>query len=621
MEESEMPKVVEYWMINDPIYGLIKFPKKYEDGQYSTIYKIINHPHFQRLRRIKQLSFVSMVYPGANHTRFEHSIGVAWLVKLAMEHLLKVDYSLNDGSEDISYHKKVINSMICTALLHDIGQGPLSHVFEEFWFNGELDHESIAEKIITNDVEFKYAEYTSINKILQSGEDYDLIDDVTGPMVKLIRGKGYHPMLPDNDHLSIGNGIPEIISKYEYNYFLLIKDRKNVVEKYDVNTYENAKELFLKNPHILAYYHNLINSNLDCDKMDYLIRDNYYCGKPIHIDYKYIIENIEFCPIPEYCNTHLIVYNKKSLHSIETLLNTRLFHYPQIALNRTNQAIEALTVEIMKGIYELCKNESFRSKLIEKNTSFELLVGSITSYIDDSPIRILSDNYLNMDDSSVISCFYDIAYGNWQNEKLDEQIENTRKLCRYFFRRYLPRQLNKYALYSKETDRKNSTDRIEHKYREARWEALKERRNEVIEKVNNVLDGEGDSISVIAHQTKEICEYSSIDDEPTYKNTLDGIIKDKNDTNAIVTTSELEEKEKLLSKYRKLIFIKDHSITDAEKAIKEITKIDNCTYLKASDKDKKAEVKYYIIRKPLEGQDEFDVSHEFKQTLQKNNLL
>lgn len=115
-------------VLNDPVHGVMKFDKKEKD----LIKGIIDTPIFQRLRNIKQLGMASYVFPGAVHTRFNHSIGAAYLAKIVCEQL----------GTDID-EKTRLNG-IATALLHDIGHGPFSHAFEDIfkrYLGFEVSHE------------------------------------------------------------------------------------------------------------------------------------------------------------------------------------------------------------------------------------------------------------------------------------------------------------------------------------------------------------------------------------------------------------------------------------------------------------------------------------------------
>jgi HD superfamily phosphohydrolase len=114
-------------IINDPVYGFIHLP-------FSILYDLIEHPYFQRLRRIRQLGLTSLVYPGANHTRFQHALGAMHL----MDEAVKTLRSKNVEITDEEYEAALI-----AILLHDIGHGPYSHALENVMVEN-TPHENIS---------------------------------------------------------------------------------------------------------------------------------------------------------------------------------------------------------------------------------------------------------------------------------------------------------------------------------------------------------------------------------------------------------------------------------------------------------------------------------------------
>ena len=114
-------------IVNDPIYGFVSIPDELH-------FDIIEHPYFQRLRRIKQVSLTNLVYPGANHTRFAHSLGAMHLMRRAI-HLLKgKGYEINDEE---------LEAASLAILLHDSGHGPFSHTLENSIVSG-ITHEDLS---------------------------------------------------------------------------------------------------------------------------------------------------------------------------------------------------------------------------------------------------------------------------------------------------------------------------------------------------------------------------------------------------------------------------------------------------------------------------------------------
>ncbi|MBP7184655.1 MAG: HD domain-containing protein [Saprospiraceae bacterium] len=101
-------------IFNDPVYGFITIP-------YSIVFDIIEHPYFQRLRRISQLGLTTLVYPGANHTRFHHALGAMHLTTQAIDVLRR---------KGVDISEEEAKATCIAVLLHDIGHGPFSHTLE-----------------------------------------------------------------------------------------------------------------------------------------------------------------------------------------------------------------------------------------------------------------------------------------------------------------------------------------------------------------------------------------------------------------------------------------------------------------------------------------------------------
>jgi HD superfamily phosphohydrolase len=114
-------------IINDPVYGFISIP-----GDF--VFDLIEHPWFQRLRNIKQLGLTNFVYPGANHTRFQHGLGALHLMEMAISTLRSKGAEISREEEEATY---------IAILLHDIGHGPFSHALESSIING-ITHEDLS---------------------------------------------------------------------------------------------------------------------------------------------------------------------------------------------------------------------------------------------------------------------------------------------------------------------------------------------------------------------------------------------------------------------------------------------------------------------------------------------
>ena len=114
-------------IVNDPVYGFINIP-------YPILYDLMEHPYFQRLRRIQQLGLTNYVYPGANHTRFQHALGALHLMEQVIAVLRSKDQEITEEEAE---------GVMIAILLHDIGHGPFSHALESS-IVPEVSHEKLS---------------------------------------------------------------------------------------------------------------------------------------------------------------------------------------------------------------------------------------------------------------------------------------------------------------------------------------------------------------------------------------------------------------------------------------------------------------------------------------------
>lgn len=114
-------------IINDPVFGFISIPNDF-------VYAVIQHPYLQRLNRIRQLGLAAFVYPGAQHSRFHHSIGAMFLMDEALKTLKEKGHSITEQE---------YNGALAAILMHDIGHGPFSHVLEHTLVT-QIHHETIS---------------------------------------------------------------------------------------------------------------------------------------------------------------------------------------------------------------------------------------------------------------------------------------------------------------------------------------------------------------------------------------------------------------------------------------------------------------------------------------------
>ena len=238
-------------IINDPIYGFVTLPD-------DLVYDLINHPSFQRLRRIKQLGLTNLVYPGALHTRFHHAIGAMYLMTEALQ-------VLKSKGIKISYEEA--RGAIIAILLHDIGHGPFSHALEHTIVKG-IHHEDIS---------------------------------------------------------------------------LLLMDELNKTFKGKLSL---AIKIF-KDQHPKKFLHQLVSSQLDMDRLDYLKRDSFFTGVS-----EGVVSSDRIIKMLNVANGELVV-EAKGIYSVEKFLIARRLMYWQVYLHKTVLSAEKLLVNILKRAKEL----------------------------------------------------------------------------------------------------------------------------------------------------------------------------------------------------------------------------------------------------------------------------
>ena len=237
---------MEQKIINDPVFGFIKVPK-------GLLYDVVEHPLMQRLNRIVQLGLTSVVYPGARHTRFLHSLGALHLMTETVKSLREKGVYIFDSEAE---------AVEAAILMHDIGHGPFSHVLEHALLSG-ISHEDIS-------------------LLMMEQINHDLKGQLT---------------------LAIA----------------IFKDQ-----------YPNK------------IFHQLISSQLDMDRLDYLRRDSFFTG---------VTEgNIGSARIIKMLNVvdQRLVVEAKGIYSIENYLTTRRLMYWQVYLHKTTVGCEKILVNALK---------------------------------------------------------------------------------------------------------------------------------------------------------------------------------------------------------------------------------------------------------------------------------
>jgi len=242
-------------IFNDPIYGFVSIP-------YDIVFDLIEHPYFQRLRRIKQLGMTHLVYPGALHTRFHHALGAMHLMVKAID-ILRTKGNIITENE--------AKGVIIAILLHDIGHGPFSHALEHSLVHG-IKHEKISDAFMDK-----------LNKEF-------------------------------NNELS-----------------LAIKIFRDKYPK--------------------RFLHQMVSSQLDMDRLDYLRRDSFYTGVS-----EGVISTDRIITMLNVKNDELVV-EEKGIYSIEKFIIARRLMYWQVYLHKTVLSAENLIINILKRAKELALNK------------------------------------------------------------------------------------------------------------------------------------------------------------------------------------------------------------------------------------------------------------------------
>ena len=291
-------------IINDPIYGFVKLDK-------GIITDLIDHPYFQRLRKISQLGLTHLVYPGAHHTRFQHAIGCMHLMNKAINQIRNKGHEITEAESE---------ALKISILLHDVGHGPFSHALEH----------SIASNIT-------------------------------------------------HEHLS-----------------LLFMQRLN--DQYN-GKLSLAIEIF-RNKHPKKFLHQLVSSQLDMDRLDYLKRDSFFTGVTEgNIGTERIINMLDIV------NDKLVV-EEKGIYSIEKFLIARRLMYWQVYLHKTVVSAESMLIKVLQRAKELLNQGKevhtsyYLGKFLKNNYS-------ITDFENNS--KLLND-FAELDDFDIYS-----SIKHWKN--------------------------------------------------------------------------------------------------------------------------------------------------------------------------------------------------------------
>ena len=314
-------------IINDPVYGLINLENE-------ILFDIIEHPLFQRLRRITQLGLAYYVYPGAMHTRFQHALGATFLMQKALNVLQRKGITLTDDDKI---------SALGAILLHDIGHGPFSHTLEYNFFK-DICHEDIS---------------------------------------------------------------------------LLFMQKINN----ETNGKLNGAIKVFNNTHEKKLLHQLVSSQLDMDRLDYLNRDSFFTGVS-----EGIVGSERIIEMLTVKDGNLAV-EAKGIYSIEKFLIARRLMYWQVYLHKTVVVVEQMLKKIIARARQLINSGQELYAPLALNF---FLKNNITSEFINTPFdgKTPLDYFAMLDDNDIFSSIKVWQYSN------DYVLKNlcTRLLNRKLFK-------------------------------------------------------------------------------------------------------------------------------------------------------------------------------------------
>ncbi len=338
--------IEEHKVIRDPIHGDIKL-----DGIFL---ELLETPEIQRLYNIKQLGFAHLVFPGAHHTRLEHSLGTYHMASKAAD-ILNMDKN----------EKQIIT---CAALLHDIGHGPFSHTLESILRNTlNFDHVDLTEKLILGE----YGIFSSEEK-------------------KFIASPSVHELLEKN---SI--------------------DQKELAGIIRGTTYKKP------------YLSELLNSAIDVDQLDYLIRDAYYTGVAYGmIDTERFLQTLII-------NNNILAVKRKGVGVVENILMARGLMYSSVYFHKTVRIAELMLSRAIEMLPDTQPLELFKmtdSELINnlnKMGSFQHEIATSIKYRKlFKQAYAISLSNLNKDELEIVKQLEDVDL----RKKKERQFEEILKI-------------------------------------------------------------------------------------------------------------------------------------------------------------------------------------------------
>lgn len=324
--------------IQDPVHGSISF------GPIEK--RIIDHRLYQRLRGLRQNSLLYLVFPSANHTRFDHSVGVMWVASRFFDAIISNQQKIcSAGAHRKSYQSgyRVDNRPMsqsfeeldkepyfrivlrAAALFHDIGHGPLSHLFDKF-FPTVLEVKSLL-----SDARYQHI-HSSLDAIEQKQRRKPISHEVLSCIIAT----------------RVLHDISETLESHKISVGEMVKDVCAAIDK-DIAPGKRTTSL----PYNVAtLLHDIISSDIDADRMDYLMRDSHMCGVNYGLyDQDRILKSM--CAYADMKNNSVRASIRYSaVGALEDLLIARYQMHAQIYGHKTNRACSAMLNAIREKLKE-----------------------------------------------------------------------------------------------------------------------------------------------------------------------------------------------------------------------------------------------------------------------------
>lgn len=291
-------------IIRDPVHDVIAL--RLERASDGLLFRLLAAPELQRLRRVRQLGMASLAYPGADHSRYSHSLGVMETARRMIEQLRRSFY-INEESEVIT---------TCAALLHDLGHGPFSHVFERVT---GVHHERLTQRVI------------------------------------LDPDSHVHRILSEHD-----KSLPERIVG------LLLSRSKR------------------------SFYSDILSSQLDADRLDYLLRDNLMTGSRYGgYDLRWMLHALT---VDE--KSDRLAVSWKGISAVEAYLQSRYHMYRNVYFHKVVRSAEGMVKLALQRAKRLAAQGRLDWPRPQDNVS-KALLGQ----------RLSIDDFVDLDDVSILHCF------------------------------------------------------------------------------------------------------------------------------------------------------------------------------------------------------------------------